>query len=225
MAKRRRQKRRRHHTRVFIIGAGVSAACGITVANEILRCAILKLESVDAAKAERVHRLLRYLYPNFDRQLRNYPNIEDFLNLLEMAKRFNSEEFIASTLWSKRRLDEVRDITLQAVTDYIWSQMADSSRQQVLRDFVNDNVQSGDTMITFNWDLTLERALESYRGNRGFLYTYANDRKDPSFSLLKPHGSIDWFDRRVIAKFVPRSRLGKLDRDERIHAQGRSEAI
>jgi hypothetical protein len=50
--------------------------------------------------------LLHYLYPNFDRQLRNYPNIEDFLNLIEMAKLFNSEEYIASQLWSVGRLDE-----------------------------------------------------------------------------------------------------------------------
>jgi hypothetical protein len=75
-----------------VIGAGVSASCGIAVANQLLREAVMKMETTDLAKTDRIHDLLRYLYPGFDERLRNYPNIEDFLNLLEMAKRFNSEE-------------------------------------------------------------------------------------------------------------------------------------
>jgi hypothetical protein len=38
-------------------------------------------------RADEVHRVLRYLYPSFDQTLKNYPNIEDFLNFLEMAKQ------------------------------------------------------------------------------------------------------------------------------------------
>lgn len=52
--------------------------------------------------------------------LKNYPNIEDFLNLLEMAKSFNSEEFIESSLWSKAWVEGVKDVTMKAVTDYLW---------------------------------------------------------------------------------------------------------
>jgi hypothetical protein len=89
----------------------------------------MRLESSDLAKTDRIHNLLRYLYPNFDERLRNYPNIEDFLNLLEMAKRFNSEEFIASSLWSVTRLNEVEKHTLQAVTDYIWDRMSEKGKQ------------------------------------------------------------------------------------------------
>jgi hypothetical protein len=109
--------------RVFIMGAGVSASCGIAVANEILREAVMQMESPDWVKTDQIHKLLRYLYPNFDTSIRNYPNIEDFLNLLEMAKKFNSEEFITSNVWSRTRLEAVKHFTLKAVTDYIWDRM------------------------------------------------------------------------------------------------------
>jgi hypothetical protein len=202
---------RRRRGRVFVIGAGVSASSGITVADRILREAMIKLVHTDYSQADRVHSLLGYLYPNFDAQMRNYPNIEDFLNLLEMARRFNTEEFIASDLWSKGRLEEVEAITLRAVTDYIWSLMGEKDKQQSIREFVRQNLRVGDTIITFNWDLTIERALEDYPGDPGFLYTYSRHRKGRSFSLLKPHGSIDWFSRRAVRHLVCAEEVGNLD--------------
>jgi hypothetical protein len=133
----------------------------------------MRMESNDSAKTDQIHKLLQYLYPNFDTRMRNYPNIEDFLNLLEMAKKFNSEEFIKSTSWSKLKLEEVKRLTLKAVTDYIWEKMGDSGKQRVVYEFVRQNLREGDTVITFNWDLTFERALENYIGDPGFLYTYS----------------------------------------------------
>jgi hypothetical protein len=212
------QKRLRHKEssarprgRVFVIGAGVSASCGIAVANQILREAVMRTEDTDSAKTDRIHDLLRYLYPNFEERLRNYPNIEDFLNLLEMAKRFNSEEFITSSLWSVPRLDEVKKHTLQAVTDYLWDRMVEKRKQQNIGEFVKENLREGDTIITFNWDLTIERALEEYRGDPGFLYTYSDKREEKHFTLLKPHGSIDWFEKKAVRGLVPEKEMGKLD--------------
>jgi hypothetical protein len=217
MAQARKQSRsstsRVHRGRVFIIGAGVSASCGIAVANRIFRESMVRLESRNLAATNRIHALLDYLYPNFDSnvRLRNYPNIEDFLNLLEMAKKFNTEEFIESSLWEKSDLETVKQITLKAVTDYIWSVMGEEQKQNVVQTFVNKHLVEGDTIITFNWDLTIERALEEHPGDPGFLYTYSRDRKETSFSLLKPHGSVDWFDRKAIRGLPSERKVEALD--------------
>lgn len=207
------RKRNRLRGRVFVLGAGVSASCGIAVANRILHEAMIGLCHRDSSKADRVHDLLLYLYPDFDAQMRNYPNIEDFLNLLEMAKRFNTEEFIKSNLWSEEDLEEVEAITLEAVTDYIWGLMRDSDGQHRIHDFVRNNLKVGDTIITFNWDLTIERALEEYPGDPGFLYTYSRYRTRKKFSLLKPHGSIDWFIRKNVRKLSSKADVGALDKE------------
>jgi len=128
-----------------------------------------------------------------------------------MAKKFNSEEFIASTLWSVSKLDEVKRFTVKAVTDYIWDRMEDAGKHQLIRDFVRDYLREGDTIITFNWDLTVERALEDYPGDPGFLYSYSHGRKQKSFSLLKPHGSIDWFEKKALRGLVSAGEVGTLD--------------
>lgn len=189
-------KRSSHRKRVFIIGAGVSASCDIPIARDILRSAVLALRQRSAADAKRVHDLLRFIYPTFDEELGNYPNIEDFLNFIEVARDFN-KEFVESTTWPADKLRRVNKITLKAVTDFIWSLMADSKKQHAVHDFVRNTLVKGDTLITFNWDLTLERALEDYPDDPGFQYRYSRKRRD-ELVLLKPHGSIDWFERKAI---------------------------
>jgi hypothetical protein len=193
-----KEKPKRPRRRVLIFGAGVSASCGIAVAKDILREAVGHLVKSDSEKAERVHKLLRYLYPGFEKPTLNYPNIEDFLNLLAMARLFNSEEYITSTIWPKEKLDEVNQTTLKAVTDYIWKRMQEVHSLEKMRTFVRDFVRANDTFITFNWDLTLERALQEDSDEMAFWYTYPPSQSEPSVTLLKPHGSIDWYEK---AKF------------------------
>jgi SIR2-like domain len=190
----------RRSRRVFIIGAGVSASCGIAVAKDILRESLVRLDHRDSAKANTVHKLLKYLYPSFQQKLLNYPNIEDFLNLTEMARRFNSEEFIKSNLWSEPKIEGVQRTTLKAVTDYIWDLMQQKHALQVIKDFVRDHVRPGDTIITFNWDLTLERAIWDDPQSLSFWYSYPDTSDEDSVVLLKPHGSIDWFNKSDLPK-------------------------
>lgn len=66
-----------------------------------------RLRTQDYEASGRVLRLLEYSYPSFNVALQNYPNIEDFLNLLEIAKTFNSEEYIRSSIWSPNELEKV----------------------------------------------------------------------------------------------------------------------
>jgi len=92
--------------RVYILGAGASASCGIALAKDILGESITRLDTKDASNSKRVTDLLSYLYPAFNEELRNYPNIEDFLNLLEMAKSFNSVYGILLQGSPQRRLSK-----------------------------------------------------------------------------------------------------------------------
>jgi hypothetical protein len=204
------KKKARKVRRVFLLGAGVSASVGIAVARDILRASIVQLEATDSRKAQLVQKLLLYLYPGFDEELRNYPNIEDFLNLLEMAKKFNTEEFIESTSWSRERLEQVGRVTVKAVTEYIWECMK-SKAQGDIDEFVKLKMRPRDTIITFNWDLTVERALENYSSDASFLYTYSRERESDAFSLLKPHGSIDWFQKADIEKLDKKADILSLD--------------
>jgi hypothetical protein len=195
------KKKRR---RVFLLGAGVSTSHGIAAAKDILRHSISGLTQTDSNSAKLVHSLLTYLYPSFRPEMLNYPNIEDFLNLLEMAKTFNSADFIQSSLWPTSRLDDVRTATLKAVTDYIWNAMQLGQNTRAIRDFVACCIKPGDVIITFNWDLTIERALEDE--DLWFWYESGSD-----VTLLKPHGSVDWFDLKALPPAKEKKTVRKLD--------------
>ena len=188
------------HLRVFVLGAGVSASCGIPVAKDILRCTMLRLLDIGNGKtADEVHRVLRYLYPSFHESLKNYPNIEDFLNFLEMAKQFNTEEFVTSERFSERRIEKVGDIVLKALTDFLWEKMQSKDRLKSLVEFAESQVKLGDVVITFNWDVTLEQALYMDRKEPYFHYNYSRELDQKQVFLLKPHGSIDWFMRKMLS--------------------------
>ena len=79
------ERRKSPPHQVFILGAGVSSACGIAVAKDILRESIRALPHTELAEADPIHKLLKFLYSGFDTDLKNYPNIEDLLNLIEMG--------------------------------------------------------------------------------------------------------------------------------------------
>jgi hypothetical protein len=193
--KKPRAKQKLPALRVFVLGAGVSAACGLPVTKDIFRETMLVLLESTPADAERVHAMLRYLYPGFEPKLKNYPNIEDFLNLLEMAKRFNSEAFLKSEPHSERRIKKVEDIVLKSLASFLWRQMQSKDCLRPLRRFVEKQLSPGDVVITFNWDVTLEQALYLDRKNPEFDYFYSRTRDQDQIFLIKPHGSIDWFKR------------------------------
>jgi hypothetical protein len=182
------------HRRVFIIGAGVSASCGIPVAKDIFRETVTEWQEHAPDEAGQVHDLLRYLYPGFDEDEANYPNIEDFFNQLEMAQRFNSEGFIRSSVWGVQKLENVKNLALNAVAQYIWHVLNenDGDTEEYIRRFVKDFVHEGDTIITFNWDITIERAIKYHPTIQSVRGTYSRSGKNDGLVLLKPHGSIGW---------------------------------
>src|SRR5262249_20276527 len=100
--------------RVYILGAGVSAAGGIPVAKDIFRATMKRLVVKHKSSADEVHQVLRYLYPGFEAKFNSYPNIEDFLNFLEMGKTFNTEEFVRSEPYSEERIRRVEKIVLRS---------------------------------------------------------------------------------------------------------------
>jgi hypothetical protein len=198
---------------VLILGAGVSASCGIALTKDILRQSMLKLASEDYQKAKDVNQLLAYLYQDFRDSYKNYPNIEDFLNILETARSFNSRDFIESKYWTKNDVENVKQIVLRAVTDYIWVFMTGNNRLGHIETFFREYVPLGTVVITFNWDLSVEQALSKRRDHPSIKYQYPGDRDSKgTITLLKPHGSMNWL-RKADLDGLPKLKARRLDGD------------
>ena len=172
--------------RVFVVGAGVSRTCNIPVARDLLGELAWFLKKRQRKIYRELQDLLSYLYPSYKEKYRNYPNIEDFLGLVEMAQRFNTEDYINSRYWSVSRLEKFEDGLKRGLSTFLWELSQDLS--EPLTDFVRDIVAAGDTIICFNWDLTLEHAFICQSIRYSYIYP-SNGGSRPC--LLKPHGSID----------------------------------
>lgn len=82
---------------------------------------------------------------------------------------------------------------MKAITDYLWSRTGHQNRPSALDRFAKEHLRPTDVVITFNWDITLETAL-SHRAS--IFNTYSRKgRKKNHIVILKPHGSIDWYER------------------------------
>jgi hypothetical protein len=191
--------RKRHGTRVVILGAGSSASCGIPLSKDILREAMCSTKSGQYNRKD-IHKFLSYVYPDFEKGYRNYPNIEDFLNQIEIALKFNTKEFIDSPLWPRSRIEGVKQAVVDTIADHIWQFFVTSLPScEALEHFIGKHVPAGNVIVTFNWDLTVERALAFRRSSTPIAYDYSPDAKS-RVTLLKPHGSINWFETDALKK-------------------------
>lgn len=166
-----------------------------------------RLKATRREKFKDLISLIKYLDPTFEPANENYPNFEDFFAQIEMARRFNSKNFITSTLWPQRRLQRAEKALKQALAGYLWQFTRRPSRRvsrslKSTRTFLGRIVQPGDVIVTFNWDLTVERANTLVTASKAYdlQYSYATASsvgtgKGRRVTLLKPHGSIDWFTR------------------------------
>jgi hypothetical protein len=174
--------------RVFVLGAGVSKACGLPLANELLEKVFQK---GSLRHKNRLVEFLHYLYPHFDPRWGNYPNIEEFLSLLESVLTFN-EKVKSKHSFENKEIRKLRDDLLKAIAGLLYIDDSSTHVRSSPIFHLAEQFNSSDAVITFNWDLLLERALLEL----GINWRYAREREGQrKLILLKPHGSIDWFDR------------------------------
>ncbi len=119
-----------------------------------------------------------------------------------MAQRFNSTQFVRSTLWPQAEVERAETMLKRALAEYLWRFTREpTSAVRTLVAFLEKVVRPGDVIITFNWDLTVERAstLCGAATSYDLEYSYSGAatleraKRQRQIFLLKPHGSIDWF--------------------------------
>jgi hypothetical protein len=194
--------------RIFILGAGFSRAAGLPLASELW------------AEIRRRARSLTGRAKKFQQDLENYLEFrwrcdgvrltEDQVDFEDFMKVLDIEHFLAlrgSDTWS----DDGNEGTM--VVKWLLGQVLAErtpSRENIPELYLDfgRQLQPGDHVLTFNYDVLLERALDAV----GKPYRLFPDRyqavhedgsaivdlshEDEEVVVLKLHGSIDWFDRR-----------------------------
>jgi len=158
--------------KLYLLGSGFSKSCGLPIASNLLD-EIVKFEN---------------------------PNRKNILNQgLEKYKserkndKIGIEELLTFAIEKKDKI--LWDIAIDGICRLL--QFKKPEIPIHIRNFINNHIEKGDVIITFNWDLVLEIAF--YNLNRFNELGYSDYKKDNErIYFLKLHGSLNWCDESIL---------------------------
>lgn len=172
-------------SRVFILGAGFSADAGIPLTAPLLELAMRKFSVECPGLYERVNEYARESVEQYDRGDIDYSRI-NFSDLCTFLEYIELREYGGGERWKAEGSREKLALKFYLAKTIAECTPTPDKIPQMYLDFVNQ-LHKRDIVISFNWDLLLEVALQRV----GKTYTY-NWGEDDAIKLFKMHGSINW---------------------------------
>jgi hypothetical protein len=177
------EKGKSQKCRIFVLGAGFSAAAGIPMTASVLDQAMRLFNLQCAGVFERVKNYTQIAFGLGETQP-DYGNLPlsdlcTFLDYAELRESGGKERW--SNQGSRERL-ALKHYLAKAI---VQNTPESDSIPDLYRAFASQ-LRGSDIVITFNWDCLLEEALTA----TGKLYTYGAE--DDRILLCKMHGSVHW---------------------------------
>lgn len=205
----RTQRRRR----VFFVGAGLSAAFGyplgaqlVSKVVEYLHRSSIEPRFQDPPWSRSDRRRAGQLIDVVDDTLRRYfgLSLED-QHGLDVASFFSVVHALQENPWLHAHQGK-RAIANEPNASTLYADLAATTRcyfndlwhasgaSRDIGSFVSDLQWGSDVIVTFNWDEQLDWALTKIHPNEDVGYTLRSAQNAMGVPLLKPHGSIGWYD-------------------------------
>lgn len=180
--------------RVFILGNGFSCTCGLPIASELFKKLTIYEEIPDCFYGDdyNYYCVLEILHTYFE-HTKKMPSLEDFFNFIYSFVAVTQKSSIGNLFYPEiSNLDfyAAQEFIIKWIEAYLWNfcEFAEDKKhyKYILKfaKLLNDN----DIIITFNYDILLEKALHDL--GKSFSYNRSNNN---NLIILKPHGSINWF--------------------------------
>jgi hypothetical protein len=204
-------ERERRPLAIYILGAGFSQPAGIPLATELWREVYRRAASLTGRMAQFRRDLEDFIKFKVEcdgvRLTPDQVNYEEFLGYLDIEYHL---ELRGSDTWSEDGNEA--QIVAKTLIGQVIAEKMPSKRDipQLYLNFVR-KLQPGDKILTFNYDVLLEHALEVAKVPFRLFptrYTYLGPQGVGTLDwssldevvVAKLHGSIDWFDRRRYTK-------------------------
>ncbi len=155
---------------------------GLPLAADLL--AAVAEDQFKGTELDELQRFLEYLMPTFEKDIANYPDIEEFLTLLDVAESYSCFA-TGRLLFPRRRLSKLRRVFLAKLARFLWRAHKNMPDDHPVA-FLAKYLEPGDKVITFNYDLTVKYAIQKHTSMN---YTYEHPVQKDEILILKPHGS------------------------------------
>ena len=180
------------------------------MANDLL---VKVWERLDDKFRHKLARIIAFHHPEFDENRRtSFPELEPLLSLMEANRQLFGHTRAAYGKFSPADMRK-------ATEELLWhvAQWFDEIHKKVrieahpwLEQFCGAVRDDHSTILSFNWDLVLDELLLKKVGGGG-AYGFEPSLEGPL--LLKPHGSLNWFDGKE-AENIKRFKTILLAKDE-----------
>lgn len=209
---------------VYVIGAGFSAGLGYPLTKSLLIDVWDQLEKPSRTQLEQI---IKFHHPAFDEKKKtSFPDIEQILTEIAV----NLDLFDASRPkegnFKKEDLRNTREELLSTIARWFHGIYRTACSSSWLSDFVTRLRNENAAVVSFNWDLILDHMLfekDLCSKSYGLSDTLASGP-----ILLKPHGSLNWYESSQISRVAEEKRITIFDHqdsDERVEGFLRPRAI
>lgn len=179
---------------VYVVGAGFSAGLGYPQTKTLL---IDVWDRLDSSSQGQLRKIIKFHHPSFrSRRKTSFPDIEPLLTEIQV----NLDLFDASRPseggFTKKKLIGARKELLTTIADWFHELFKKADKTSWLSKFIKQIQNENAAIVSFNWDLVLDQLLFKDQLNDE---TYGlSDELSTGPILLKPHGSLNWYEAQQI---------------------------
>ena len=192
------------HNTVYVLGAGFSEGLGYPLTKGLLIEAWDRLTEDSSRK--QLEKIIKFHHPDFNpKRKTSFPDIEQLLTEIAV----NLDLFYASRSaegnFTKSQLEKAREDLLFTIAEWFHDLHGQASKSSWLSPFIKRLKNEKAAIVSFNWDLILDHLLFK-DGICSDVYGLSeNNYRGPL--LLKPHGSLNWYEANQITKVNEEKRV------------------
>lgn len=186
--------KKRPRRQVYVVGAGFSAALGYPVTDNLLTRFWARID--DPQFRSQLKGVIKFHNPRFDcREPDSFPNVEELISQMDVNEKLFKASRQYEGNFTEGDLTSLQRTMLLKISDWFHDisknlHLSEPSVQWLYT--FRDHVRRHNIgIISFNWDLVLEKLLFGKTLNQESYGFPLEPFKRPT--LIKPHGSLNWF--------------------------------
>ena len=191
---------------IYVVGAGFSAGLGYPLTKNLLIDVWSRLGKNSKAQLRQLRKIIDFHHPAFTvKRKTTFPDIEQLLTEIAVNLELFDASRPAEGAFKKEQLEESREELLYSIANWFHEIYERASGTPWLSAILDRMRRENAAIVSFNWDLVLDQQLFA-DGLGPECYGLSKDLGSGPV-LLKPHGSLNWYEATQVQKVAEEKRV------------------